>query len=457
MSLQSYSEVDYRGQKADTFWMIADELPSKAEKKSRSPIAKLPRGVAVFRTVNGDGREYWRVRLNKKFTGGKVLKKNFSTVDAARSWIFGDGRGESQTNEFKAVELGQEAIRNQLGAAAFDLTSAQLGEAQNAFKRLGAVKRSLTEAVDYFFKHALPAGGVRTFTQIAAEFIQHRRSFKDCKPRTIVQYESYFKVINEEFGDAKLSEMKRADIEDWLGEAEWSPRTRKNYLVTLTTVFNFAMNRDYCAVNAAASIERPILDDKPPGILTVEQATALLGKAIETCPEMIAGVAIGLFAGLRRSEICALDWSEIDLQARTLVVQGTKAKTRKRRVVTISDNLLAWLKPLARKAGPVAPSVDAFGEKLKQLAEVAEIAPWPHNALRHSFGSFFYAQSKNENLTAAEMGNTPQMVFKHYRALVKAKEVVLFWKIQPPKDYRKAALEYVAQVGANEADLAKAA
>ena len=425
--------------------MIAVEAPAKQEKKSRSPIAKLPRGVAVFQTVNGNGREYWRVRLNKKFTGGKVLKKNFSTLDAARSWIFGDSKTDSQADSFKTTELGQETIKKQLGAAVFDLTSSQLGEAQNAFKRLGAVGRSLTEAVNYFLKHALPAGGTRTFTQIAVEFIQHRRSFKDCKPRTITQYESYFKVINEEFGDVNLSEMKRADIEDWLGETEWSPRTRKNYLVTLTTVFNFAMKRDYCAANAAATIERPILDDKPPGILTVEQATALLKKAVDACPEMIAGVAIGLFAGLRRSELCALDWSEIDLQGRTIVVQGTKAKTRKRRVVVVSDNLLAWLKPLARKAGPVAPNVDAFGEKLKQLADDAEITPWPHNALRHSFGSCFYARTKNENLTAAEMGNTPQMIFKHYRALVKAKEVERFWKIQPPKDYRKTVASYLQE------------
>ena len=118
-------------------------------------------------------------------------------------------------------------------------------------------------------------------------------------------------------------------------------------------------------------------------------------------------------------------------------MKGSKAKTRKRRVVAISDNLLAWLEPLARAEGPVAPNVDAFGEKLKQLADEAEITPWPHNALRHSFGSFFYARSKNENLTAAEMGNTPQVIFKHYRALVRAKEVELFWKTQPPKNYRK--------------------
>ena len=132
MSLLFYYVVDKSGQKADIFRMIANEHADKAQKKTRSPIAKLPRGVAVFQTVNGNGREYWRVRLNKKFTGGKVLKKNFSTLDAARSWIFGDSQAES----FKATELGQETIKKQLGAAAFDLTSSQLGEAQDAFKRL---------------------------------------------------------------------------------------------------------------------------------------------------------------------------------------------------------------------------------------------------------------------------------------------------------------------------------
>ena len=229
-------------------------------------------------------------------------------------------------------------------------------------------------------------------------------------------------------------------MEDWLAETDWSPRTRKNYLVTLTTIFNFAVKRDYCASNAAATIERPIMDDEPPGILTVEQTVALLAKAVETRTEMIAGLSIGLFGGLRRSEICALDWSEIDIAGRTIVVKGTKAKTRKRRVVAISDSLVDWLKPLAREdeEGPVAPNVDAFGEKLKQLADEVEITPWPRHALRHSFGSYFYARTKNENLTAAEMGNTPQVIFKHYRALVKPKEVERFWKIRPPKDYRTA-------------------
>jgi integrase len=202
------------------------------------------------------------------------------------------------------------------------------------------------------------------------------------------------------------------------------------------------MDREYCPANPAARIQRPLLDDRPPGILTPVQAEALLQAAVDCMPEMVPAVSIGLFAGLRRSEICALDWSEIDLAASHIEVKGLKAKTRQRRLVSISDNLGEWLRPYSQETGAVAPNVDAFGEKLKLLVrgrpkteddpgQTAIVAEWPHNALRHSFGSYFFAKSKNENLTSAEMGNSPAMVFKHYRALVKPQEVERYWAIKP--------------------------
>ncbi len=105
-------------------------------------------------------------------------------------------------------------------------------------------------------------------------------------------------------------------------------------------------------------------------------------------------------------------------------------------------NLVDWLRPYLKDSGSVAPNVDAFGEKLKHLVRgrpktendpgrPAIVEEWPHNALRHSFGSYFFAQKKNENLTAVEMGNSPAMVFKHYRAVVKEKEVAAYWAIKP--------------------------
>lgn len=391
--------------------------------RRKKPVKDLPSGVGVTPWTNSSGTKYWRVRLGKRFTGGPVILKDFHNLEEVRKWV--------DTQKDQTAKTGEET---------YALSLAHLADARQAIDLL-AGKGSLSACVKYWLKHAAPKGGLKTWKEVAEEFLVSRRAM-GCKPKTLVQYESYLRVIGEEWNDIHLSSIKRQDIEDWLSETEWSGRTRKNYLVTLTTVFSWAMDREYCGENPAGRIERPILDDSVPGILTPAQAKALLRAAATFAPEMVVPIAIGLFAGLRRSEICSLDWSEIDLKARHIEVKGIKAKTRQRRLVAISENLLAWLKPRAKESGPVAPSIDAFSEKLKLLVRgepktesnsgrPAIIAEWPHNALRHSFGSYFFATTKNENLTAAEMGNSPGMVFKHYRAIVKEKETQEYWRLRP--------------------------
>jgi len=406
--------------------------------KSRKPIAGLPSGVGINKVVFKDS-PYWRVRLGKRFTGGEVRMRHFTDLEAARKYIFGDGQADPIHSPHPGlVQPGVVGIRRKLGSQAFDLTSSQLGEAQNAFQRLPKGV-SLTNIVDDWLARCAPVGGVKTTRQVSDEFITSRRNM-GVRPRTLVQYESYLRSINEEFGDSPIADLEREKIEDWLAESDWSPRTRKNYLVTLSTILNFAQDREYCPANPASRIERPILDDKPPGILTVAQAIALLdaahkgvGKKLKPKPQMVPGIAIGLFAGLRRSEICALDWTEVNVRERYIEVKAAKSKTRQRRLVSISDNLAEWLKVSRGKKGRVAPSAnqDVFGEHLKEIAQASGIKEWPHNALRHSFGSYFFSKSKDENRTAAEMGNSPAVVFKHYRALVTKEDQERFWAITP--------------------------
>jgi integrase len=72
-------------------------------------------------------------------------------------------------------------------------------------------------------------------------------------------------------------------------------------------------------------------------MLSSSNAIKLLQKAAEDDSELLPLVAIQLFAGLRRSEVCALDWSEIDLSEKHLEVKGVKSKTRQRRLVTLPD------------------------------------------------------------------------------------------------------------------------
>ena len=133
-------------------------------------------------------------------------------------------------------------------------------------------------------------------------------------------------------------------------------------------------------------------------------------------------------SGQCETSLFTLDWVELDREHRTIEVKGIKAKTRQRRLVSIADNLLGWLTPQLKPSGAITPkrNIDVFSERLHGLAMNAGISPWPHNAMRHSFGSYFLGKTKDENLTASEMCNSPEVIIKHYRAIVRDAEVTRY-------------------------------
>jgi len=62
------------------------------------------------------------------------------------------------------------------GTAVFELSSAQVNEAINAFKRLGTVNMSLTEAVDFAIKHSRPDAGVISVEEAIQKALETKRS-----------------------------------------------------------------------------------------------------------------------------------------------------------------------------------------------------------------------------------------------------------------------------------------
>lgn len=168
-------------------------------KRYKRAVADLPTGVGVNKVKDGAGLESWRVRLGSKFTGGKIITKHFTNLDDVRHWIHGDAQKE------KANPGSIIALKEVAGESAFRLTAKQIAEADAAFKRLK--KYSLTEAVTYYLKHANPAGGIKTFGEIVPEFITSRKRI-GCKPKTMIQYESYLRIISAEW--AKTTDSEKA-------------------------------------------------------------------------------------------------------------------------------------------------------------------------------------------------------------------------------------------------------
>jgi site-specific recombinase XerD len=163
------------------------------------------------------------------------------------------------------------------GKAIFSLSYDQLAEARSAFERLSEHNVSLTAVVDHWIKFQPPMEVQKTFSELEKEFIVSRKNI-GCKEQTLWQCRSYTKVVCEEVGSSKAARISQAEIEDWLSESAGAPRTRKNYLVKLVTLFEWARDRNYVVVNPAERITKPLLDDRPPGILSPDQAAKLLRK-----------------------------------------------------------------------------------------------------------------------------------------------------------------------------------
>src|SRR6266404_1812903 len=188
---------------------------------------------------------YWVVSLGRKCTGGCRQRRYFGSRREAKQFI-------AQSEE----------ARHRLGCEAFVLPMGLRAEALVCSQRLKPLNATLTQAVEFFIRNVPRAESAKSIGELKDEFLKSRKAM-NCRPRTIVQYESYLRVICADFGRVDVTRILQQDIEDWLEESDWSPRTRKNYLVTLTTILNFAVRKGYRANNPAAYIERPILDDRP--------------------------------------------------------------------------------------------------------------------------------------------------------------------------------------------------
>jgi integrase len=147
-------------------------------------------------------------------------------------------------------------------------------------------------------------------------------------------------------------------------------------------------------------------------------------------------LTIGAFAGLRAAEIERLDWSEVDLEEALIEVTAKKAKTAQRRVVTILPNLMRWLEPYRQLSGSVVPANLRW--LLLDAREQAGLKEWPSNALRHSYASYHLAKFRDAAALALQMGHTgTNLIFKHYREVVKPRDAALYWNIAPATDAEK--------------------
>ena len=212
----------------------------------------------------------------------------------------------------------------------------------------------------------------------------------------------------------------------WLEEKYQSPITKNSVLKTLKAFASWAMKEKLIFAETITYVEswkEPPVDIE---IYTPEELQRIL-DGIPACG--IPTFVIGAFAGLRAAEALRLDWSEVNLERGFITVAASKAKTAARRLVPISENLKAWLEPHVRTAGEIAPFSSGYLNKIIRDKNL----PHKRNALRHSYISYRLALIADTPRVALECGNSPMMIFQHYRELVAPEDAKAWFAIMPKK------------------------
>jgi integrase len=207
----------------------------------------------------------------------------------------------------------------------------------------------------------------------------------------------------------------REEVEAWWAtRAHLAPATRALDVANLRSFYKWTRRWEYRDDDPTRRIDAPHVD---PG-LPRPMSRADLHKAMDSMPPHLRrAVCLGAYAGLRVSEAARLDWSDVDLESRTLMVMHSKGNKSRR--IPMSSVLLSELLPVTGGnvvmggGEPYAP--DSLTRRMHLAFRALGITATFHT-LRHRYGTLAYKASGDILAVSRLMGHANINTTKVYAA-----------------------------------------
>ena len=359
----------------------------------------------------------------------KALRHAETTVKALAS-----GKGDSLalgTAELESYWTAKRALASLSNPPALHVA---MEEYVSLKKMLGESDRALVSIVDQFKKDQQKERFEKiTVTDLVGKFLHDKekdglsaRYVRDCRER-LGRFGRDFQT--------DIASIKTSALDQWLRSLGQSVRSRKNFRMLIVTLFRYARAQGYLPRDRrveAEDIAQAKGEKRKMGkieVFTPDEMTRLLeGAGNDVMPYL----ALGAFGGIRTAEIMRLTWESIRWDQKMIIIEAEMAKTSARRLVPMADNLAAWLKRVLKSSGPIVKLARPEKTASEVVARSCDpVIPWKRNGLRHSYASYRLAILQDAGKLALEMGNSPTMIFQHYRELVTADDAKAWFEIMP--------------------------
>lgn len=226
----------------------------------------------------------------------------------------------------------------------------------------------------------------------------------------------------------------------------YAPMSVRGFLLDVRAMLNYAVRHNYLDRSPADRVTLPaneprsglrFLDSKQ-----IEKLFEIAGDPLKYDPDrrnhleravtgrrgflpaignnVISQVLPGfLYLGVRRSELCRIRWSDVDLERRVVHIRGARknpTKTERQRVVPIPDQLLPFLSSRPRTSAYVFTNsegrpwtVDSLGSCLRHFCETHRERlgfAFGFQTLRRTYGSILYGAGFSLDQIADFLGHS---------------------------------------------------
>jgi integrase len=319
------------------------------------------------------------------------------------------------------------------------------------FRTLGEARRWRAQAQFQAAKGVRLAGTSQTLREAAEAFVDgitngsiRTKSGDRYKASVVREYECSLRLhVLPTLGGAKLSKIQRRDVQrlaDELLAGGADPSTIRNALKPLQVIYRRAIEDGDLAVNPCERLRLPAARGRRERIASPTEAAALIA-ALRTKDRALWGCAF--YAGLRRGELRALLWDDVDLADGLVRVERSmgghgetgapKSRAGRRGVPIIAalrDLLVEHKLVTRRNTGLVFGSSEkqpftptAVRKRALTAWSRAGLKPIGLHECRHTFASLLIAAGVNAKAITAYLGHASiQTTFDLYGHLMPGNE-----------------------------------
>lgn len=226
----------------------------------------------------------------------------------------------------------------------------------------------------------------------------------------------------------RIDQFTVEDVEAFAARAK-TPSSKKSLVFRCRAMFTFAVRRGYMSSNPCLAVDPITVDLADPVVFSLDQCRDALRWAMSERPRFVPWLTLGLFSGLRPEESDCM--SPECIGPGWIKIGAGETKVRRRRVLTMEPVAVEWAQWWQARGIEIPLNQATRRRDQRDLRNALGLSAWPKDVLRHTAATYLLLKYEDAPKVALRLGNSPDVLLRHYRALLTDPNPTGFWSLGP--------------------------